>query len=253
MDWLILVTGAFAAGLVDAVVGGGGLIQAPLLLAVFPATPIPILFATNKLSSVAGTASAAWHYGRKIPLSHSIALPAAAAALVGAALGAAVVSVLPMQALKPLVVLLLIAVGLYTFLRPGFGQQSSPHAGFRRVGAVAALVGLVLGFYDGFFGPGTGSFLIFAFVRIFGLDLLSASATAKLVNLATNVAAIAYFVSHEGVLWGVGLSMALANVCGAQTGVRLALKHGNGFVRLLLLVVVSVLVAKLSWDIWKTW
>lgn len=253
MDWLILIAGAFLAGLVDAVVGGGGLIQTPLLLAVFPQVPIPILFGTNKISSVCGTASAAWQYGRKVQISRDIAYPAATSALVGSALGAAVVSFLPVQALKPMVVVLLVLVGLYTYFKPNFGQQASHSVEARFIKPLAVLVGLGIGFYDGFFGPGTGSFLIFAFVRLFGMDMLRASAMAKIVNLATNVAAIGYFLSHQGVMWGVGLTMALANVAGAQTGTHMALKHGNGFVRGLLLVVVSILAVKLGWDVYKTW
>ena len=250
LEFLLLGLGAFLAGLVDAVVGGGGLIQLPLLLAVFPSAPIPVLFGTNKLSSIAGTGSAVWRYTRHIDLP-KIAFPAGVAALLGAWLGASAVALLPTALLKPLVLFMLLAVGSYTFLTPEFGKEQTKAVVYRAVSSVAALAGFAIGFYDGFFGPGTGSFLIFAFVRLFGLDMLHASASAKLVNLATNLAALAFFALHAGVLWKVGMLMALANIVGAQVGTHLALRHGNRFIRWLLLGVVLVLLVKLAWDMFS--
>lgn len=249
MEWLLLIGGAFLAGLIDAVVGGGGLIQLPLLLAVFPSISIPILFGTNKLSSIAGTASAVVQYSRTVAIPFRIVGPASAAALFGAAIGAAAVSFLSAQVLKPMVLVLLLGVAAYTWFKPDFGASPAGRADIRGMRTIACGIGFCLGFYDGFFGPGTGSFLIFAFVRIFGMDMLHASASAKLVNLATNLAALLFFLCHDGVLWQVGLAMACANVAGAQVGTRLAVRHGNGFVRQLLLLVVSVLILKLSWDL----
>ena len=249
MEWLLLLSGAFLAGLIDAVVGGGGLVQLPLLLAVFPGVSIPMLFGTNKLSSIAGTASAVWQYSRKVRIPYRLALPASGAALFGAASGAAVVSFIPAAALKPMVLGLLLIVGAYTWFKPEFGRSMVERTDLRKPRMLAAMLGFGLGFYDGFFGPGTGSFLIFGFVRIFGMDMLHASASAKLVNFATNLAALAFFLSHDGVLWQLGLAMACANVLGAQLGSRLALRHGNGFIRWLLLTVVSMLIIKLCWDL----
>jgi uncharacterized protein len=251
VEYLLLGGGAFLAGLVDAVVGGGGLIQLPLLLTVFPQIPIPLLFGTNKVASIAGTGSAAWAYSRKIPLDKHIAVPAAIAALIGSAAGASVVSFLSPGLLKPLVLVMLVLVGTYTFLKRDFGRTKRAPLAARYAAIGGGIVGLLIGFYDGFFGPGTGSFLIFAFVRFFGMDMLHASATAKVVNFATNLAAIVYFSLHTGILWQLGILMALANMAGAQVGTRLALKHGNGFVRWLLLAVVSVLIVKLGWDVFR--
>ncbi len=248
MEWLILPAGAFLAGLIDAVVGGGGLIQVPLLLAVMPNVSIPILFGTNKLSSIAGTGSSAWQYSRRIPIPWELAIPASAAALLGAASGAAVVSFLPATAAKPLVLLMLILVGGYTFLKRDFGNEHREPLVQTRRKLWASVLGISLGFYDGFFGPGTGSFLIFGFVRLFGMDMLHASASSKFVNLATNLAALIYFFFNEGVMWKIGLVMAVANIFGAQVGTRLAVKHGNRFIRILLLAVVTVLIVKLGWD-----
>lgn len=251
IEWFLLGGGAFFAGLIDAVVGGGGLIQLPLLLAVFPSSPIPVVFGTNKIASICGTSSAALHYySRKVDIPYQLVMPAALAALSGSAFGAAVVSFLPNQALRPMVLLMLLVVGTYTYLKPDFGSNSA-HFHVKRPLLLAGMIGVSLGFYDGFFGPGTGSFLIFAFVRLFGMDMLHASASAKIINLATNLGALGYFLLHHGVMWEIGLLMALANIAGAQVGTHLAVRHGNRFIRHLLLLVVSVLIFKLGWDLWK--
>lgn len=249
MDWWWLGLGAFCAGLVDAVVGGGGLIQIPLLLTAFPNVSIPVLFGTNKVSSVAGTLSACIRYARTIDLPWGIAAWSAAAAFVGSWFGAQAVSLLPRETMKPLVLGLLVVVGAYTFWRKDFGKLER-HAMKPALVLPASLAsGLVIGFYDGFFGPGTGSFLIFVFVRWFGFDFLKASASAKVVNVATNLAAIVSFATHAGILWKVAGLMATANLLGAQAGVHLAIRHGNGFVRWLFLALVSVLVGKLAWEL----
>jgi uncharacterized protein len=246
-NWFLLAPAAFFAGMVDAVVGGGGLIQIPVLLSQFPQSPIPSLFGTNKVSSIAGTGSALWRYARAVPIPWAVVVPATAAALLGAWLGAAVVAWLPREAMRPLVLILMLAVAVYTFRRKDLGHTASrdlvPADRWRGVA-----LGLTIGFYDGFFGPGTGSFLIFAFVRLFGMDFLRASASAKVINAATNISAIAFFASHGPLLWTVGLVMAACNLAGAQVGAILALRRGAGFVRQAFLLVVAVLIVKLAWD-----
>ncbi|MFZ5581183.1 MAG: sulfite exporter TauE/SafE family protein [Pseudomonadota bacterium] len=247
INWFLLAPAAFFAGMVDAVVGGGGLIQIPVLLSQFSQTAIPTLFGTNKVSSIAGTGASLWRYARAVPIPWAVVLPATLAALVGAWLGAAVVAWLPREAMRPLVLVLMLAVAIYTFRRKDFGHSASrelvPADRWR-----GALLGLTIGFYDGFFGPGTGSFLIFGFVRLFGMDFLKASASAKVINAATNLSAITFFASHGPILWTVGLIMAACNLAGAQVGTLLALKRGAGFVRQAFLVVVAVLIVKLAWD-----
>ncbi len=248
IDWFILAPAAFFAGMVDAVVGGGGLIQIPVLLSSFPQTAIPTLFGTNKVSSIAGTGAALWRYARAVRIPWRLVLPATAAALVGAWLGAAVVAWLSREAMRPLVVVMMLAVAIYTFLRKDLGQTEThePRPGDAWRGA---LFGLVIGLYDGFFGPGTGSFLIFGFVRLFGMDFVRASASAKVINSATNVSAIAFFASHGPILWAVGLTMAVCNLAGAQLGTHLALRHGAGFIRKAFLLVVAVLIVKQLHDL----
>ncbi|HZX29766.1 MAG TPA: TSUP family transporter [Rhodocyclaceae bacterium] len=246
-NWFLLAPAAFFAGMVDAVVGGGGLIQVPVLLSHFGTTPIPTLFGTNKVSSIAGTGAALWRFARAVPIPWAVVLPAAVAALGGAWLGAAVVAWLPREAMRPLVLVLMVLVAIHTFRRKDFG-----HAATRELEPAdrwrGLALGAVIGFYDGFFGPGTGSFLIFGFVRLFGMDFLRASASAKVINAATNLSAIAFFASHGPLLWTVGLVMAACNLAGAQMGTYIALRKGAGFVRKVFLVMVAILIARLAWD-----
>lgn len=243
IDWYILAPAAFFAGVVDAVVGGGGLIQIPVLLSTFPQTAIPTLFGTNKVSSIAGTSAALWHYARSVQIPWRLVLPATAAALGGAWIGAALVAWMPREAMRPLVVIMMLTVAIYTFRRKDFGQ-SETHESKPSDPWWGALFGLLIGIYDGFFGPGTGSFLIFGFVRVFGMDFVRASASAKVINVATNISAIGFFASHGPILWTVGLVMAACNLVGAQVGTHLALKHGAGFIRKAFLVVVAILIVK---------
>lgn len=250
IDFLFLALGlaAFCAGFVDAVVGGGGLIQIPALFAAIPAASPATLFGTNKLASIVGTTSAAIQYSRRVSIPWRVALPGAIAALVGSWYGAKAVAYLPPTVLRPLILLLLILVAIYTFLRRDLGTISTEPEHGRRSTAIALGIGAVIGFYDGFFGPGTGSFLIFLFIRLLGMDFLRASVTAKILNVATNLAAIGFFATNVDLLWKLAAVMALCNLCGAVVGSRVALRHGVGFVRRMFLGVVSVLIAKLAYD-----
>ncbi len=248
IDNLFLAGLAFLAGLVDAVVGGGGLIQIPALFTLLPEALPASLFGTNKFSSIFGTASAAWRYARRIDVPWRAALPAAAAALPCSYLGAMAVSLLSRQVLRPLVLALLVVVALHTFLRRNFGSVDEGRQLGRRDMWLAALLGALLGFYDGFFGPGAGSFMIFVFVRVFGVDFLRASSAAKVVNVATNFSALVFFAGHGQVLWPLACMMAACNVVGAQCGSYLALRHGNAFVRRIFLVLATALIAKFGYD-----
>lgn len=247
-DWYLLIPAAFFAGMVDAVVGGGGLIQIPALLAQFPQTAIPTLFGTNKLSSIAGTGAALWRYARSVRIPWAVVLPATVAALLGAWGGAALVAWIPREAMRPLVIVLMIAVAVYTFRRKDLGQQSSRplNPADRWKGM---LFGGVIGLYDGFFGPGTGSFLVFGFVRLFGMDFVQGSASAKVINFATNLSAIGFFASHGPLLWEIGIVMAVCNLAGSIIGTQLALKHGAGFIRKAFLLVVLLLIGKQLLDL----
>jgi uncharacterized membrane protein YfcA len=240
---------AFLAGFVDAVVGGGGLIQIPALLVLMPQSTLATLFGTNKFAAVWGTLSAAVQYGRQVVLPWRSVLPAAAAALVFSFLGAHTVSVINPAVLRPLILVLLLAVLAYTLWKKDLGALHAPRLTPGQQTWIGLATGAVVGFYDGFFGPGTGSYLIFAFVGLFGFSFLIASASAKVVNVVTNFAALGYFVFQGDVLYATAVPMALCNVAGSLAGSRMALRRGSGFVRGLFIVVVGALVARFAWDI----
>ena len=246
-DLLLLALAALGAGFIDAVAGGGGLIQIPALLLALPdQAPAPLL-GTNKGASVFGTTNAAWRYGRRIALPwRGFLLPGSVAAFASAFAGAAVATSLRKDTLRPLVLLLLIAVWLHTMLRPDFGKARGVALANPLLPAIGVCA--LIGFYDGFFGPGTGSFLIFAFVRIFGFDFLDASACAKVVNAVTNFAALAWFIPHGQIIWPLVGIMAVCNVAGAWLGSGLALKHGSAFVRGAFLLVVGALIVRIGLD-----
>ncbi|MDB5798807.1 MAG: hypothetical protein JWP36_2709 [Paucimonas sp.] len=247
-DYLILALAAFLAGLIDAVVGGGGLIQTPALFTVFPQAAPASLLGTSKLAGIWGTAAAARSYASRVQIQWSAAAPAALAAFALSFLGAWTVTRVPPDLIRKLLPFLLILVAGYTYARKDFGQHHKPlHTGNSERG-LAIAVGGAIGFYDGFFGPGTGSFLVFMFVRFFGFDFLRASAASKVVNVACNLAALLMFSYTGHMLWAVGLLMAVCNVAGSVTGTRLAITHGLPFVRKLFLVVVTALILKTAYD-----
>ncbi|MBC7983299.1 MAG: TSUP family transporter [Candidatus Obscuribacterales bacterium] len=244
----IVLTAAFGAGLIDSMVGGGGLIQTPALFAIFPDTPHAQLLGTSKLAGIGGTVSAVFRYARSVRIPWLIAIPALVGAFFAALLGAVVTTRLPADIFRPLVPLMLTAVFIYVARRHDFGQHHAPQAVSRREVFIALIGGSVIGFYDGFFGPGTGTFLVFFFVKTFALDFLHASATAKVVNVAANAAALLIFGFTGNVLWLLGFAMMVCNIGGSIIGSHLAIRHGSAFVRRIFLVVVSLLIAKTGWD-----
>jgi len=248
MEFVIVGVASLFAGFVDAIVGGGGLILVPALFATFPSAPPATLFGTNKGASVWGTGFATWQYSRRVPMPWSVLWPAAAAALLASFCGAWLVTVVSADFLRKGLPFVLLAVLLYTLARKELGHTHSPRFSGLHEQLVAAGIGLVVGFYDGFFGPGAGSFLVFLFVRLLGYDFLRASAAAKLCNTASNAAALVLFIVKGHIWWHFVLVMALANVLGSLLGTRLALKHGTGFVRTVFLLVVGALILKTSWD-----
>lgn len=253
IDVALLGGAAFVAGLVDAVVGGGGLIQIPAIFSVFPKEVPATLLGTNKLASVFGTSVAAVNYAKRVRVAWSTAAPAALAAFALSFVGAWTVTRVPGDFVRSLLPFILLAVAVYTFRKKDLGSVHAPvHSGWTET-ALAVMLGACIGFYDGFFGPGTGSFLIFLFVRFFGFDFLSASAAAKVVNVACNVSALMWFGYSGHLIWQLGMLMAACQICGSLVGTRLALKHGSGFVRKLFLVVVSLLILKTGYDSVVRW
>lgn len=245
---LVLVA-AFGAGLIDAMAGGGGLIQVPALFAAFPNAPHTTLLGTGKLAGLAGTTSAVFRYIRHVRLDWRLVGAAALGAFLCALVGAWIATRFAPAQFRALVPLLLTVVLVYTLVHKDLGRTHAPRGGLLLAAASAGVIGL----YDGFFGPGTGSFLVFLFIRVFGLDFLHASASAKVVNCAANVAALLLFGLTAKLMWLLGFGMALANVVGAQVGSHLAIRGGSALVRKVFLAVVSCLIAKTAWDAHLFW
>ena len=246
---LLVVLAGLTAGFVDAVVGGGGLVQLPALLLLPGLSPVQAL-ATNKLGSILGTTTSAVTYHRRVHPDLRTALPMAVVALTTSFFGASIAALLPADVVKPVILVALVGIGAFTLLRPSIGEVTVLRHTGRRHHGVAAVVGAVIGFYDGVLGPGTGSFLVFAMVSLLGYDFLAASAKAKIVNCATNLGALLFFVPHGSVFWGLGLLLGAANMVGAYLGARTATTRGSRFVRIVFLVVVTALLLRLGWDVW---
>jgi uncharacterized membrane protein YfcA len=236
------------AGFVDSVVGGGGLIQIPALLVLMPQVPVPVLLGTNKAVGIWGTLSAAIHYSRHVELPWRSVLPMAAAALLFGFVGAHAVSSLSSAFLRPLILGVLLCVLAYTLWKKDFGKLHAPRLGTTQQVLIGLVAGAAIGFYDGFLGPGTGSFLVLAFVALFGFSFLHASASAKVVNVITNLAALVWFVSQDMVRYDLAWPLAMCNISGSLIGSRLAIQRGAGFVRVFFIVVVAILILRLGYD-----
>ena len=250
MELLIVSLASLLAGLIDAIVGGGGLILLPALFATFPGAAPATLFGTNKSASIWGTAFATVQYSRKVVMPWRSLFPAAGAGLLGSFAGAWVVTQVDPTLFRKALPLLLAVLLVYTVAKKDLGRSHAPRFAGAQEAWMAAGIGLVIGFYDGFFGPGTGSFLVFAYVRLMGYDFLNASASAKLINVATNFSALVLFAIQGHVWWHLALAMAVSNVVGSLIGTRLALKHGSGFVRYVFILVVLALICKTAYDTW---
>jgi uncharacterized protein len=244
--WALIALAAVLAGFIDSAVGGGGMVLVPTLFTALPnALPATIL-GTNKISGIGGTGMASLQFARKIDIQWRLVLPSALAALLAAVLGAFLVSAIPVstfkKALPPLLVLLLI----YTV----FNKKLSQIKPFNTEQSVVwgVLFGVVCGFYDGVFGPGTGSFLVLLWVRVYGFDFLNGSAHAKIVNLGCNAGALLWFLPNVPVFVTMGLLMMVCNIAGAWLGAAVTLKHGNAFVRKLLIAVVALLICRTAYD-----
>ena len=249
----LLALAALGAGFVDAVVGGGGLIQLPALLLGLPgASPVQVL-ATNKLASICGTSVSSVTYYRRVRPDPKTFGPLMLFAFVGSAGGAALASRLPAEAFDPIVLVVLVLVGAYVLFKPDLGGDTLlRHVGHRHT-SIAMLTGLAIGFYDGALGPGTGSFFVFTLVGLLGYSFLEASAKARMANWATNLAALCVFVPQGAVLWKVGLVMGAANLIGGYLGARTAVARGAGFVRVFFMVVVSAFIVRIGGEVVGLW
>ena len=243
---LFLLAASFFAGFIDSIAGGGGLIQLPALLIGLPKSDTAEVLGTNKLSSIFGTSTAAALYRKQIKPDPKILIAMGLPALLGSAGGAMLASKIPTSSMRPMVLVLLIVVAVYTWFKPDLGKfENLRHLPRRRV-QIAALAGVIIGFYDGIFGPGTGSFLMLILVASLGYAFITASAIAKVVNVATNVGAIMVFGINGAVIWQIGIIMGVANISGAIIGARLAIKGGSTLVRKVFLLVTVTLIVKVG-------
>lgn len=243
-DIIIALAGLAAiAGFVDAIAGGGGLLTLPALL-LAGLDPLAAL-ATNKLQSSFGSASAAFAFGRAGRIDLKSSLPFIATTFAGACLGVMAVSIVPVGALTAILPVLLIAMAVYFALAPRLSDEDAK----ARISALAfSAVAGAIGFYDGVFGPGTGSFLMLGFVLLLGYGVLRATAHTKLLNFTSNIASLLMFLAAGKILWAVGLAMGLGQMSGAYAGSHLAMRHGARLIRPLLVVVCCAMALRLVLD-----
>jgi len=247
-----LILAAFSAGLVDAIAGGGGLIQLPALLIGLPQASTVEVLGTNKVASVFGTTASALTYRRSVKTDAIFLVTMALPALFGSVLGALSASLIPTQSMRPIVFVLLVAVAIYTWRKPDLGSIEALRYQKNKRFLISAIAGLVIGFYDGIFGPGTGSFLMLILIYL-GFAFLSASAIAKVVNVSTNLGAILVFGLHGAILWQVGLVLAMANIVGGLLGARLAIRGGSTLIRKVFLFVTVALIFRVGIDTLSNW
>jgi uncharacterized protein len=246
---IALIAFSFIAGFIDAVGGGGGLIQIPALLISLPKTPLPTIFGTNKIAALAGTSISALQYSKRIKFNYKLLIAISICAGVSSFLGAKVVSYINVSTLKPVILIVLIAIAIYTFIKKDLGATQTKKLSFDKQLLYGSLIGLTIGFYDGFFGPGTGSFFVLGFVVVLGFEFVHASAYAKIINCMTNISALFVFIRQGHYLLELAIIMSVCNITGNIIGTRLALKKGNTFVRTIFLVIVTLMILRYGYDI----
>ena len=246
---VLLCLFAFSAGFVDAIAGGGGLIQTPAALILLPQFPVATVIASLKIPAFSGTGFAVMQYLKKVKVNLSLAALMCITAFMAAAAGSQVLLMVSNRFMKPVIFLVLVFVAVYTYSRKNFGVHTQKTHSVKRQMFYAFLISLIMGFYDGFIGPGAGSFLILGFISVLGFDFLLASANAKLVNLSTNLGSIILFLIKGTIIWRIALPMAICNSLGAMLGAQLAISKGNTFIRLFFLVIISATLLRFGYDV----
>lgn len=246
---VFILVAAFSAGFVDAIAGGGGLIQLPALLISFPDREVAEVAGTNKLGSIFGTSAAALNYRRNIKTDPKLLLAMVLPAFIGSGSGSLLATQISTEQLKVAIVVMLVAVFVYTLARPDLGKVEVLKGAAKRQRTVGAVAGLTIGFYDGFIGPGTGTLLMIVLVAALGFAFVGASAIAKLVNVATNFASILVFGISGSIMWVVGLAVGICNLAGGIIGSHVAIRRGSDFVRKFYLVVTFALIVRVLFDL----
>lgn len=248
---ILLCIASFFAGFVDAIVGGGGLIQTPVALILLPNVAVSSIIGSLKIPAFSGTSFAARQYLKKVDMNWKLLFIMAVVSFCSAFLGSQVLTTVSNDFMKPLLLIVLILIAIYTFTKKGFGQHQERNFSSKKQLVLALLISVVIGFYDGFIGPGTGSFLVLAFVSVLGFDFLHASANAKMVNLATNFGSICLFVLKGKIIWAIAIPMAICNALGGFLGAKIAIKKGNGFIRIFFLIVVVGTLIRFGYDVFN--
>lgn len=246
---IILCIASFFAGFVDAIVGGGGLIQTPVALILMPNLAVSSIIGSLKIPAFSGTSFAANQYLKKVDMNWKLLSIMALVAFASAFLGSHLLTKVHNDFMKPLLLVVLTLIAIYTFTKKDFGIHQAKEHTVKRQFLLAISMSIVLGFYDGFIGPGTGSFLVLGFVSVLGFDFLHASANAKMVNLATNFGSICLFVLKGKIIWAIAIPMAICNAFGGWIGAKLAIKKGNGFIRVFFLIVVIGTLIRFGYDV----
>ncbi|MBS1511805.1 MAG: TSUP family transporter [Bacteroidetes bacterium] len=250
---IILCIGAFAAGFIDAIVGGGGLVQTPVTLVTLPQYPLATLLGTTKIPSLFGASIAAVQYGLKVVLNKRLLVLMCGIALPSAYAGSLLVSKTSNHFMKPVLLFVLVIVAVYTYTKRDFGLASTSSLTKRKELWYAVLFALGIGLYDGFIGPGAGSFMVLFFISVLGFDFLKASAHSKMLNMSTNIGSILFFSGSGHILYPFAIPMAICNFGGSLLGSRLAILKGNTFIRIFFLLVVAGTIVRFAYDIfWKT-
>jgi uncharacterized protein len=246
---LTLAVFAFIAGFIDAVVGGGGLIQIPALLINLPNHSLPTIFGTNKIAALSGTSISAYQYSKSIKFNYKLLIIVSSFAFITSYAGAKVVSIINANALKPLILIILILIAVYTFIKKDLGSYHSKSLASNKQILYGSLLGSTIGFYDGFFGPGTGSFFVLGFVVVLGFEFVAASAYSKVINCITNISALFVFIKQKNFLLKIAIIMAVCNIIGSIIGSHMAIKRGNRFVRIMFLIIVTLMIIRYAYDI----
>ncbi|WP_462250221.1 sulfite exporter TauE/SafE family protein [Ferruginibacter sp.] len=246
---IILCIAAFAAGFIDAIVGGGGLVQTPATLVTLPQYPLATILGTTKIPSFFGAAIAAVQYSLKVKINWKLLLMMCSIALAAAYAGSKTVAVVSNTFMKPILFVVLILVAIYTYTKKDFGQSVKTSLTKNNKIIYCLLFAIVIGFYDGFIGPGAGSFMVLFFISALGFDFLRASAHSKLLNVSTNIGSIVYFSGSANILYEYAIPMAVFNFAGSLLGARLAILKGNKFIRIFFLIVVAGTIIRFGYDI----
>ena len=246
---LALIIFSFVAGFIDAAVGGGGLIQLPALLINLPNETLPTLFGTNKTAALSGTSVAAYQYSKRIKFDYKLLIAISFFSLISSYFGAQAISFIDVDKLKPIILVALILIAIYTLYKKDLGAIQTKSLSLQKQIIFGSLIGIIVGFYDGFFGPGTGSFFVLGFVVILGFEFMKASAYSKIINCMTNISALLVFIGNGNYLLEIAILMSICNIIGNIIGSRVALSRGNAFVRIIFLVIVSIMIIRYGYDV----